>query len=143
LRQAKSYRTRRTDTAIDPTAGQAAVELALCLPLLMMLLLGVVQVGLMVREQLHLELTAREAALGASRSTDPSTAAMAVSELMLKNAEMDLRVQLLPGPLPTTEMVQIQITITSQVAVPLISALIGQRQLTASVTVAREPTGVP
>jgi hypothetical protein len=128
---------------INPTAGQAAVELALCLPLLFMLLLGVVQVGLMVREQLHLELTAREAALVASRSPDPSTAAIAVSKQMLKTAEMDLQVQLLPGPLPTTEMVQIRITIASQVAVPLISAVIGQRQVTASVTMAREPTEVP
>jgi hypothetical protein len=104
-----------------------------------MLLLGVIQIGLMVREQLHLELTGREAALAASRAPDPAAVAHAVSQRMLGRIEMDLQVQLLPGPLPGTEMVTVSITITSQVAVPLISAVISKRQLTASVTMAREP----
>jgi hypothetical protein len=104
-----------------------------------MLFLGVIHIGLMVQEQLHLELTAREAALAASRASDPSTAATFVSQKMLGQTAMDLSVQLLPGPISGSEMVQVQITITSQVVVPVISAVLRTRQMTATVTVAREP----
>jgi Flp pilus assembly protein TadG len=45
-----------------PDTGQAAVELALVLPLLVVLLLGLVQVGLVVRDQVLLVHAAREAA---------------------------------------------------------------------------------
>ena len=38
-----------------PDAGQATVELALSLPLVFLVLLGVVQVGLVVRDQLLVE----------------------------------------------------------------------------------------
>lgn len=50
--------------------GQAAVELALVLPLLALLLLGMVQVGLVVRDQVLLTHAAREAAREAA--VDPA-----------------------------------------------------------------------
>lgn len=52
--------------------GQATVELALALPLLVILLLGVVQVGLVVRDQVLVTHAAREAVRAAAVDPDPS-----------------------------------------------------------------------
>ena len=46
--------------------GQATVELALCLPMLCLLLLGVVQVAVVVRDHLAVQVAAREAARAAA-----------------------------------------------------------------------------
>jgi len=54
--------------------GQATLELALCLPVLMLALLLVVQVGLVVRDQVRAVHAAREAAREAAVSADPSRA---------------------------------------------------------------------
>jgi hypothetical protein len=53
-------------------SGQATVELALALPLLMVLLLAVVQVGLVVRAQVLVTHAAREAARAAAVDADPA-----------------------------------------------------------------------
>jgi hypothetical protein len=54
--------------------GQAAVELALALPLVALLLLAVVQVGLVVRDQVLTVHAAREAARAAAVDSDPGRA---------------------------------------------------------------------
>ena len=59
--------------------GQATVELALCLPVLLMAVLLVVQVGLVVRDQLRTVHAAREAARQAA--VDPSEAAATAAAL--------------------------------------------------------------
>jgi len=62
------------------TAGQAAVELALALPVVVLLLLGMLQVALVGRDQLAIELAAREAARAAAVSADPAAAARLAAE---------------------------------------------------------------
>lgn len=57
--------------------GQATVELALALPLLCTLVLGVVQVAVIGRDRLAVQLAAREAARAAAVSADPQAAAAA------------------------------------------------------------------
>ncbi len=47
--------------------GQAAVELALTMPIVVIFVLGVFQVALVARDQLAIELAAREAARAAAR----------------------------------------------------------------------------
>ncbi len=59
--------------------GQAAVELALALPVVVVLLLGMLQVALVGRDQLAVELAAREAARAAAVSADPAGAARAAA----------------------------------------------------------------
>lgn len=54
-----------------PDRGQAAVELGLALPLVVVLLLGLVQVGLVVRDQVLLTHVAREAVRAASLVDNP------------------------------------------------------------------------
>ena len=55
--------------------GQAAVELALCLPLLFIFLLGIVQLVVIVRDQLAVQLAAREAARAAAVAASSAAAA--------------------------------------------------------------------
>src|SRR5690606_14947573 len=69
---------RRPHLACDD--GQATVELALLLPIVVVVLLGMVQVALVGRDQLALELAAREAARAASVAADPSGAARTAAE---------------------------------------------------------------
>ena len=59
--------------------GQAAVELALVLPLVVALLLAVVQVGLIVRDQVLVVHAAREAAREAAVDPDPAAALRAAA----------------------------------------------------------------
>ncbi|MGI9032070.1 MAG: TadE/TadG family type IV pilus assembly protein, partial [Ilumatobacteraceae bacterium] len=55
--------------------GQAAVELALVLPVVVVFLLGLLQVALVARDQLAVELAAREGARAALVSAQPGAAA--------------------------------------------------------------------
>jgi hypothetical protein len=107
--------------------------------LLVLIVMGVIQVGLLVREQLQLELIVREAALAAARSHDPHTAALRVITHMRDDPLAVIEVSLLPGPAAGTEMVRVQVTTTSHTSLPLIGALLAQRAMTATVTMAREP----
>jgi Flp pilus assembly protein TadG len=59
--------------------GQAAVELALALPLLLVVLLSVVQIGLVVRAQLLVTHAAREGARAAAVDATPGAAAAAAA----------------------------------------------------------------
>jgi Flp pilus assembly protein TadG len=52
--------------------GQSTVELALVLPFVMLVLLGVVQVGGLVRDQILVVHAAREAARAGAVTTDPA-----------------------------------------------------------------------
>ena len=63
-----------------PRRGQAAVELALCLPLLFMFLLGIVQLVVIVRDQLAVQLAAREAARAAAVAVSSDAAAQAAAD---------------------------------------------------------------
>ena len=66
--------TRGTDDE-----GQAAVELALVLPLVVLLLLALVQVGLIVRDQILVIHAAREAAREAAVDPDPDVPGQAAA----------------------------------------------------------------
>lgn len=109
------------------------------MPLLALLLMGIIQVGLTVREQLHLEYTVREAARAAARSSDPESAATEISTQMLRRAPPEISIKILPGPHHGAEMIRVQITITAQSYVPMIGAVFADRRLQATATMAREP----
>ena len=57
-----------------PDRGQAVVEFALTIPLVVLLLLGIVQVGLVVRDQILVVHASREAARAAAVDPDPDAA---------------------------------------------------------------------
>lgn len=92
--------------------GQATVEVALLLPLLAMLLLAVVQVGLVVRDQVLVTHAAREAA-----RLDPD------------RLDVELSGSTDPGGRLT-----VTVRYRSPTSVPLIGPLLGDRTLVAQAT---------
>ena len=112
--------------------GQATVELALALPLLCLLLLGVVQVAVVTRDRLAVQLAAREAARAAAASTDPGRA-VAAGTAAVSLAPLQVRVVERAGTVVATA------TYTDPTDVPLIGALLPDVTVTATVTMAVEP----
>jgi Flp pilus assembly protein TadG len=113
--------------------GQAAVELALCLPLLFMFLLGIVQLVVIVRDQLAVQLAAREAARAAAVA-EPSAAAA--------NAAAGRAVNLRPLMVATgvsIDTVTVTVSHVTHTDVPLIGALLPDFTVNATATMALEP----
>jgi hypothetical protein len=70
-------------------SGQATVEFALVLPLVVMAMLALIQVGLLVRDHLAVVHAAREAAREASVEPDPARA-VAAAHRTLPGADVDV-----------------------------------------------------
>ena len=112
--------------------GQAAVELALVLPLLFLLLLALVQVGLVVRDQVLLVHAAREAVRQAAveaGSDGPRRAAITGSGL----AADRLAVQV-TGRGGAGSRVAVRLSYKEPTDVPLIGGLVGDLTLSAAAT---------
>jgi len=114
--------------------GQATVELALCLPLLCTLLLGVVQVAVVVRDQLAVQLAAREAARAAAVSATPEAAGSAAAHraITLRPLAVDVDVGV--------ATVTARVSVVNHTDVPLIGTMLPDVTVAASATMALEPT---
>jgi TadE-like protein len=120
------------DPADGSDRGQATVELALCLPLLFMFLLGIVQLVVIVRDQLAVQLAAREAARAAAvtaSSDAPSGAA---------HRAITLRPLLVVSAV-SIDAVTVTVSHVTPTDVPLIGALLPDITVTATATMALEP----
>lgn len=111
--------------------GQAAVEFALVLPVVLLLTLGVLMVGVAVRNELVVELAAREGARAASVSADPGAAQAAADRAV------DLPVEIRVAENGTT--VRVTATYTDPGNVAVLGALIGPTTHSATVTMQVEP----
>lgn len=113
--------------------GQATVELALCLPVVVVLVLGVLQVSLTTRAQLAVEVAAREGARAAAVSADPAGAARRAAEAVtpLRPLAVEVRV--------SARHVTVTVRHTDPTDVAVIGRLIPAATLAASVTMALEP----
>ena len=100
--------------------GQAAVELALALPVVVTIVLGVVQVVAVVGDRLAVELAARE---GARAAADRSTGL----------APLDVRTS------ATSGRVTVTVRYRSRTDVPLVGGFIGDVVVEASASMVREP----
>jgi Flp pilus assembly protein TadG len=112
--------------------GQATVEVALLLPLVATMLLGVVQVGLVVRDQVLVTHAAREGARSAA--VDPTVdaardGAEAGARLDPSRLDVDLGGSAEPGGRLT-----VTVRYRSPTIVPLVGQLLGDRLLTAEAT---------
>ena len=116
-----------------PDRGQAAVELALALPVVVLVTLAVVQVLVVVGDQVAVELAAREGARAAAVAADPGAAAAGAARAAV--ALDPLEVVAAAG----AEQVTVTVSYTSRTDVPLIGRLVGDVAVRASVTMAREP----
>jgi Flp pilus assembly protein TadG len=112
--------------------GQATVEVALSLPLLCMLLLGVVQVAVVARDRLAVQLAAREAARTAAVAADTARAAAAGrGAVALTPLQVDV--------VERNGTVAATVTYRDPTDVPIIGVLLPDVTVTASVTMAVEP----
>ena len=117
--------------------GQAAIEFAIALPVVVVLVLGIVQLVVVVRDQLAVELAAREAARAASVSADPQAAAARAA---------DEATTLRPLAVATSvdgDRVTVSVAYVSATDVPLVGAFIADITVTADVTMRREPPSAP
>lgn len=115
-----------TDSPREYERGQATVEFALLLPVLMVALLAVVQVALVVRDQIAVVHAAREAARAASVDPDPSGAVRAAHRT-LPGAHVNV------GPRPAVgEPITVKVTYTSKTDLPLVGDLFPDPELESS-----------
>lgn len=112
--------------------GQASVELALLLPVVVLLLLAVLQVGLLARDAVLVTHASREAARAAATDPDPAAAhraAMGSSGLDHERLAVELT-----GRGNAGSRVSATITYRAPTSVPLVGALIGDRTLRSTAT---------
>ncbi len=113
--------------------GQAAVELAMAMPLVVLLALAVLQVALVARDQLALELVAREAVRAASVSADPAAAATAAAHRVTNLGPLDITVTV------AGDLVRVRVAYTSTTDLALIGPLVGDVGLSAGAAMAFDP----
>jgi Flp pilus assembly protein TadG len=101
------------------------------MPLVCLLLLGVVQVAVVVRDQLVVQHAAREAARAASVSASAQAAAASVVGAIDPNVTVSVA--------SSAGRVTATVTFTSHTDVPLIGAFMPDLDMTASATMVREP----
>ncbi len=115
-----------------PESGQATVELALTLPLVVLFSLMVVQAGLVAKDLVLVHHAAREGARAAAVDPTPSAARAGVTG----GARLDagrLNVSL-SGGTSEGDQATVRVVYASPTNVPIVGALVGDISLTADVT---------
>lgn len=113
------------------TSGQAAVEFALALPIVVLFTLGLLMVGIAVRNELAVELAAREGARAASVSADPGAAQAAADRAVDLPVAVDV--------VDDGTTVTVTATYTDPGGVAVLGSVIGPTTHTATVTMHIEP----
>ena len=110
-------RDQHPDWACPRERGQATVEFALVLPLVVFGLLAILQVGLVARDQVAVVHAAREAARAASVDPDPGRASRAARRVL---AGADVHV----GSRPKVgQPITVDVTYHDRTDVPLVGAI--------------------
>src|SRR3954454_15682927 len=126
------YAVRRSRLAAGgrPDGGQAAVELALVLPLVFVVLLGVVQVLLVGRAQIAVIHAAREGARAAAVAADPVGEGTAAATAAAGLDAQRLSVAVADGG----DTVTVTVRYVVPTDVPLVGVLIGDATVTGTAT---------
>ena len=122
---------RRARAAQDQR-GQAVVETALVLPLVVLFLLAVVQVGLVMRAQVLVTHAAREAARAAAVDPDPAAASRAADGATGLDPQR-LRVEV-SGRDGRGSQVRVRVRYRAATDVPFVGALVGDVSIDAEAT---------
>lgn len=112
--------------------GQAAVEFAVALPLVVIAMLAIAQIGVSVRNELAVELAAREGARAASVAAESGAAATAATRHAV-DLPMDVAVSV------GATTVTVTVTYVDPTDVAIIGAAIGPVTHRATATMAIEP----
>jgi len=107
----------RWAVACPPERGQATVELALVLPLFVLGLMAILQVGLVVRDHVAIVHAAREAARAAAVEPDPGKAT-AAARRVLRHADVTVGARPRVG-----EPISVEVRYRSRTDLPLVGAL--------------------
>ena len=113
--------------------GQAVVELALCLPVLFIFLLGIVQLVVIVRDQLAVQLAAREAARAAAVAAPSAASAESAAHRAVTLRPLNVATN------SSDATVTVMVSHVTATDVPLIGALLPDVTVTATATMAMEP----
>ena len=114
--------------------GQAALELALCLPILALLLLALVQVAVVVRDQVAVVHAAREGARAAAVTGAGPAGGVAAARGAARLDPGRLDVDASKG-----DSVRVSVRYRSPTDVPLVGRLIGDVTLRATAVMRSEP----
>ncbi len=128
-REAQPRRRKRCLTGV---AGQATVEFALALPIVLIVMLGMTQVGVAIRNELAVELAAREGARAASVSANPAGAASSAA-----TAAVDLPISVVTQV--SGRRVTVTVTYIDPTDVAIIGRFLGPSTHRAIATMAFEP----
>ena len=127
-----SSRARPARRSACPESGQATVEFALVLPLVVFLMLAVLQTALVVRDYVATVHAAREAARAASVDRRADAAEVAARRV-LRRAHVEVGARpAVGGP------IRVQVTYTSHTDLPLVGVLFPDPELHASATMRAE-----
>lgn len=122
----------RHRAASHDDGGQASVELALLLPVVVVLLLAILQVGLLARDTLLVTHASREAARAAAVDSDPRAArdaAIDASGLIAERLEVTVTGREGPG-----SRVRVEVRYRAPTSIPLVGALLGDRTMWSATT---------
>jgi Flp pilus assembly protein TadG len=119
--------------------GQATVELALLLPLVVVLLLAILQIALLGRDLVLVTHASREAARAAAVDPDPAAAARAAADAGGLDRER-LTVTVTGRGSPGARL-RATVTYRARTDVPLIGGLLGDRTLRSATTMRVEGPG--
>lgn len=117
--------------------GQAVVEFALVLPFVALLVLGIVQLVVVARDQLTVEFAAREGARAAVVAADPGAAATLAATAAVRLDPLDVAADLRIGAVG--KVVTVTVRYRSPTDVPIIGSFIDEVDLVGRVTMRREP----
>jgi Flp pilus assembly protein TadG len=123
---------RRTRNVGSGDTGQAAVEFAFALPLIVIVMLAIAQLGVSIRNEIVVELAAREGARAAAVSAES-----AVSAATAARRAVDLPMTVSVST--SADTVTVTVTYVDPTDIALIGVAIGPITHTASVTMAIEP----
>lgn len=120
--------SRRNSPDEADDVGQATVEFALTIPILIVVLLGAVQVFVLLVDRLHLVHVTRDATRAASVSADPSAAVARVVERTWPDRSVSFRVN------DDGDLVSVEVELVNPTDVPIIGRVLPDVRLTESLT---------
>ena len=123
---------RHADLRHHRERGQAAVEFAVALPLIVVVMLAIAQVGVSVRNEIAVELAAREGARAAAVSADSAASAEAAARRAVA-LPMDVAVY------SDGTTVSVTVSYVDPTDIAIIGSAIGPVRHTATATMAIEP----
>jgi len=112
--------------------GQATVEFALTIPVLIIALLGAIQVFVILVDRIHLVHVTRDAARAASVGDDPRSAAEMVIDRSFPDREISLTVS------TSDDVVTVEMVLSNPTDVPIIGRFLPEVELRESLSMLAE-----